>query len=99
MNLPLKVWTFIFKYLRLIDITMIETLISSLILFLRKRSRKKTPLRITLINLLPTDKKNHAKGTISLCHCRGHNCVMLVCSFEGFYNTHVTLLSKNYYFR
>ena len=80
MNLPLEVWTFIFKYLRLIDITMIETLISSLTLFLCKRSRKKKiyqiPLDITLITLLPTDKKNHAKGTLSLCHCRGHDCIV-----------------------
>ena len=54
---------------------------------------------MTLNNLIPTDKKSHMKRTISLCHCRGHNCIMLVFCFEGFYDTHVRLLSKNYYYK
>ena len=79
-------------------------LICSLILLLRKRLRKKRftyqiPSRMTLNNLIPTDKKSHMKRTISLCHCRGHNCIMLVFCFEGFYDTHVRLLSKNYYYK
>ena len=86
-----------------LNTTMIETVISSLTLFLRKRLREKKiyqiPLHITLNNLSPTDKKSHVKETISLCHCRGHDCIMLVFNFEGFYGTYIRLLSNNYYFR
>ena len=82
---------------------MFEMLTCSLMFMLCRRLRKKTssyriPLHITLNNFMPTDKKGHVKGTISLCHCRGHDCIMLVFCFEGFYDTHVRLLSKNYYF-
>ena len=79
-------------------------LICSLILLLRKRLRKKRftyqiPLRMTLNNLIATDKKSHMKRTISLCHCRGHDYIMLVFCFEGFYDSHVRLLSKSYYYK
>ena len=48
---------------------------------------------------MPVDKRSHVKGTISLCHCRGHDCIMLVLSFDGFYDMHVRLFPENYYFR
>ena len=48
-----------------------------------KKSTYQIPLLITLNNLMPTYKKSHVKGTISLCYCRGHNCIMLVFCFEG----------------
>ena len=67
-------------------------------IFRKKRSTYQIPLHITFKNSMPTNKKSHVKGTISLCHCRGHDCIMLVFCFEGFYDTHVRLLSKNYYF-
>ena len=63
--------------------------------------RKKScllPPDVTLNNLIPADKKKHFKGEISLVHCRGHNCIMLVFYFEGFYNNDISLLSKEYFY-
>ena len=52
-------------------------------------------LHITLNNLIPIDKINHLKGTISLGHCRVHNCIILVFNFDSFYENHWQLLSEN----
>ena len=39
-------------------------------------------------------KKIILRGTISIGHCRGHDCIMLTFDFEGFYENHRRLLSK-----
>ena len=44
-------------------------------------------------------KKDYLRGTISIGHCRGHDCIILIFDFDGFYENHRRLLSKNYYFR
>lgn len=65
--------------------------------FYRKRSKKqKCPSYITINNLLPEKKRKYLSGTISLCHCRGHDCIRLVFYFDGFYETD-RLFSENYY--
>ena len=52
------------------------------------------PPHITLNNLIPADKRKHFKEEISLVHYKGHNGIMLVFYFEGFYDNDVSLLSK-----
>ena len=51
------------------------------------------PSHITLSNLIPVDKREYLKGTISLGHCRGHNCIISVLYFDGFYDNHRRLFS------
>ena len=63
------------------------------------RPTYQVPSHVTFCNLMSLDKRSHVKGTISLCHCRGHDCTMLVFSFDDFYDTHVRLFPENYYFR
>ena len=41
----------------------------------RKKKPYSIPSHITLNNLIPVDKREYLKGTISLEHCRGHNCI------------------------
>ena len=48
---------------------------------------------------MPIEKRSQLKGTIIISHCRGHDCIILIFCFEGFYDNHRRLLSKNYYFR
>ena len=64
-------------------------------IFGRKKSYSLPPC-VTLNNLIPADKRKHLKGEIKLVYCRGHDCIMLVFYFEGFYDNHVRLLSKEY---
>ena len=52
----------------------------------RKKSRYNVPSHITLKKSMPTEKRSHLKGTISIGHCRRHNCVILISCFEGFYD-------------
>ena len=42
-------------------------------------------MHVALKNDLPEDKKIYFQGTISLCHCRGHNCLIVHFCFDGFY--------------
>ena len=42
-------------------------------------------------------QKKFLKGKIYLCHCRGHDTVYIAFVFEGFYENHVRLLSRNYW--
>ena len=67
--------------------------------FLVEKRRYFIPSHITLSNLIPIDKRNYLKGTISIGHCRGHDCIKLVFIFDGFYDNHRRLLSENFYFR
>ena len=70
---------------------------------LRRKFRKKKPYSIpsyvTVNNLIPTDKRKYLKGRINLGHCIGHDCIMLVFNFDGFYENHRRMLSENFYFR
>ena len=64
--------------------------------FSRKFCNKKPysiPSHITLKKLIPVDKREYLKGTISLGHCRGHNCIISVFCFDGFYDNHRRLFS------
>ena len=67
--------------------------------FMKKKSRYSIPSHITLNNQIPLEKSDYLKRTIHICHCRGHDCIILIFIFEGFYENHRRLLSKNYYFR
>ena len=42
-------------------------------------------------------QKQFLKGKIYLCHYRGHDTVYITFVFEGFYENHVHLLSRNYW--
>ena len=42
---------------------------------LNKFRKSKCPSHVILKNNLPEDKKKYVIGTISLCYCRGHNCI------------------------
>ena len=72
-------------------------------MFDRKIFKKKPtyfpPGNIGTNNLIDPDKRKHLKGEIYLVHCRGHNTIMLIFYFKGFYDQHQHLLSKNYYHR
>ena len=45
---------------------------------------------------MPIEKRSHLKGAIIIGHCRGHDCIILIFCFEGFYDNH-RRLSKNYF--
>ena len=49
-------------------------------------------------NLLPKNKRKNLDGTVSLCHCRDHNCIRLGFYFDGFYETETRLYS-GYHFQ
>ena len=44
-------------------------------------------------------KKKKLKREIISTHCRGHDTIMIHFLFEGFYDQHIRLLSRNYYCR
>ena len=67
--------------------------------FMKKKSRYSIPSHITLNNQIPLKKRDYLKGTIHIGHCRGHDCIVLISIFKGFYDNHRRLLSENYYFR
>ena len=56
---------------------------------LNKPRKHELPSSVILKNHLPLDKKKkkYIKGTISLCHCRGHDCLVVRFYFDGFYET------------
>ena len=64
-----------------------------------RKSRYQIPPHVTLNNLIPFDKTKYLKGGVSLVHCKGNDCIVLVFYFNGFYENHKRLLSKNKYFR
>ena len=55
--------------------------------------------RIQENNLMEHNKKKFLKGEIIFTHCRGHDTIMIHFLFEGFYDQHIRLLSRSYYFR
>ena len=58
---------------------------------------QRCPSHITLRNDLPEDKKKYFNGSISLCHCRGHDCIIVVTYFYGFYEADRRLYSNAVY--
>ena len=50
-------------------------------------------------NFIELDKKKLLKGKIIFGHCRGHDTIIIFFHFEGFYEQHLCLHSKSYYFR
>ena len=77
---------------------MFSTVVRFWQIFRRKCCRKKSSysvlLHVTLNNLIEADKRKHLRGEISLVHCRGHDCILLLFYFDGFYDNHRRLLSK-----
>ena len=41
---------------------------------------------INISNSIESGKRKHLQGEIYLVHCRGHNCIMLIFYFKGFYD-------------
>ena len=66
---------------------------------MKKKSRCSLPSQITLNNWIPHEKRDYVRGTTKIGHWRGHDCIILIFIFEGFYEDHSRLLSENYYFR
>ena len=67
-------------------------------MILNKFGKKKCPSYVTIKNELPKNKKKYLRGTISLCYCKGHDCIIAVFYFDGFYETNIGLYWKNYWF-
>ena len=65
--------------------------------FIKRSNKQKCPSYITIKNFLPKKKNKYLSGTISLCHCRGHDCIRLMFYFDGFYEMDRRLFSENYY--
>ena len=67
---------------------------------LKNRFKKQECLSyVTLINKLPEGKKKYVNGSISLCHCKGHDCIIIVVYFDGFFETNIRLFNDyNYWF-
>ena len=57
---------------------MFETLSYFFRFLINRFKEKKCPSDITLKNNLPEDKKKYIDGSISLCHCRGYDCIIVV---------------------
>ena len=59
-----------------------------------KRSKERVLFgRIQTIKLLDPDKK---REEIFLRHCRGHDTLIICFHFDGFYTTHVRLISSDF---
>ena len=65
---------------------------------LNKIRKQKCPSHIVVKNHLPDNKKMYVKGTISFCHCRGHNCLVVKFFIDGFYETDRRLYWENCWF-
>ena len=65
---------------------------------LNKPWNHELPSYVILKNHLPQNKKKYLEGTIGLCHCRGHNCLIVRFYFDGFYETDRRLYWDNYWF-
>ena len=63
---------------------------------LKKKSNYCPPRHLTTNNLIDLDKRKHLKGEIYLAHCKGHDTIILIFYFNGFYDQHVRSLSRNY---
>ena len=54
---------------------------------LNKFRKPKCPPHVVLRNHLPEEKKKYVIRTISLCYCRGPDCIIAKFFFDGFYET------------
>ena len=52
----------------------------------KKRGRDPVPSGVLSANLL-RDKGKHVKGTITVAHCKGHDCIMFF-FFKDFHENH-----------
>ena len=59
--------------------------------------KKKFSCYVTLVNNLPEGKKRYVNGSVSLCHCRGHNCIIIVFYLDGFFETSRCLFGEYNY--
>ena len=55
--------------------------------------------RIRVLNVIGDSRDKYLEGKIIVRHSRGHDTIILLFNFKGFYDQHVRLLSENYYFR
>ena len=66
--------------------------------YLKNRFKKqRCPSYVTLINNLPEGEKKYVNGSISLCHCRGHDCIIIVFYFDGFFEKRRRLFGEYNY--
>ena len=49
-------------------------------------------------NFINPENWKHLKGEITIRNCRGHDTILILFDFKGFYQQHVRLLSRNYHF-
>ena len=54
--------------------------------------------RIPTFNLIRDKRDKDLEGEIIISHYSGHDTIIIFSHFKGFYEQHVSLLSKNFYF-
>ena len=64
-------------------------------IFAKRSKDRVSSRRIPTINLLDPGKKM-VRGEIFLRHCRGHVTLIICFHFDGFYMTHVRLISSDF---
>ena len=55
----------------------------------KKKSKYFPPDRIFESNFIGPEKWKHLKGEITIRHCRGHNTILILFNFKGFYQQHI----------
>ena len=72
-------------------------------MFIRKIIKRRRGLsttdRIRTVILIDNERGRYLEGEITFRHCRGHDTITVLFSIKGFHESHVRLLSENYYFR
>ena len=64
---------------------------------INKSKKQECPSYVTLINNLPEGTMKYINGSISLCQCKGNDCIVAVIYFKGYYKSHRRLFSKYNY--
>ena len=62
-----------------------------------KFKKQECPSHVTVVNNLPEDKKKYVKCSISLCHCRGHDYIIIAFCFDKFFETRRRLFGDYHY--
>lgn len=88
-----------FTFLRVSIILQISVSKNFIWKMFQKRQRHLVTDRIQKNNLIEPNKKNNLKEEIIFGHCKGHDTIIFFFNFEGFYEQHVPLLSRNYFYR
>ena len=88
-----------FTFLRVSIILQISVSKNFIWKMFQKRQRHLVTDRIQKNNLIELNKKNNLKEEIIFGHCKGHDTIIFFFNFEGFYEQHVSLLSRNYFYR